>query len=352
MSPIKDKNKTRVHPCIRKMIELVTTKSQSFSATASFNLCFYGRQVHQIARSFRDRYIPWHARRVNRVERDTERMEFQQTSNPRSFPLQHSLERKPSEDNSVKQSVTGPKLPVEGSSVSCVSSCADGTRVRKRKSRWDEPGDIEYPSKKDFRSKFSGNEQHENMDVDAPPGFSSPVNRQLSQSNPSPPSTVSQRCKTVMGQPQDRYISRLPTSFGVPCSLLKKIGTPDDKGEGAAAAAASWIVAPAMTFHPFPPLPVYPRGDNPHVKEEQSWRNCNFQRDRNPNTLGQRYFKQQKWNNLRSGGHQWNHSKYGPAGFNGPNQSQPNIGVGYGENDANGSYNTGFCQQQQLQPHH
>ncbi|KAK1407678.1 hypothetical protein QVD17_39300 [Tagetes erecta] len=297
------------------------------------------KEVHKMARNFRDRYIPWSARRVSRAaERDTDWMEFQQNSNLKSFPLQQA---RPSEaaDNSIKQSVS----PVEGPPASCISSCTDAPRIRKRKSRWDEPGDVgpdlQSPSKKEFRSNNGASEQKQtsgdDMDVDAPPGFC-------------PPSTSTRHCRTVMGQPQDRYISRLPTAFGLPCSLLKKLGTP--AGEGAS--AESWIVAPGMTFHPFPPLPLYPRSENLHVKEEESWHNCNFGRDRNPNTLGKRYFKQQKWNYPRPGvGQQWNPNKYGPAGFRGPNQDQPNINVGYGWNEANGTYNTGNRYYQQ-QPHH
>ncbi|KAI7730288.1 hypothetical protein M8C21_003030 [Ambrosia artemisiifolia] len=285
------------------------------------------KEVHQYARNFRDRFIPWSARRVNRVERDSDRMEFQQNSNVKSSPLP---QKRPSEvaDNSVKQSISS----VEGPSASCLSSCTNRTRTRKRKSRWDQPGDVgpdlQSPSKKEFRPNTGASEQQktnrEDMDVDAPPGFS-------------PPSTSTHHSKTVMGQPQDRYISRLPTAFGLPCSLLKKLGT--SNGEGAA--MESWVVAPGMTFHPFPPLPLYPRSENRHAKEE-SWRDCNFSRDRNPNTLGKRYFKQQKWTYPRSGGgQQWNSNKYGPAGFGGPNLNQPNMGVGYGGNEANGTHNTG-----------
>ncbi|KAK9049221.1 hypothetical protein SSX86_031812 [Deinandra increscens subsp. villosa] len=368
------------------------------------------KEVHQIARNFRDRYIPWSARRVHRPERDTARMEFQENSNSKSFPLQQRRpsevadnpikqihrperdtarmefqerdtarmefqerdtarmgfqensnlksfplqQRRPTEvaDNPIKQSAS----PVEVPSASCLSSCTDGTRTRKRKSRWDQPGDVvpdlQSLSTKEFMPNTGANEQQqtksEAMDVDAPPGFC-------------PPSTATHHCKPVMGQPQDRYISRLPTAFGLPCSLLKKLGT--THGEGAP--AESWIVAPGMTFHPFPPLPVYPRSENRHVKEEESWRHVkaeeswgnphNFHRDRNPNTLGRRYFKQQKWNYSRSsGGQQWNPNKYGPAGSGGPNRNQPNMGVGYGGNETNGTYNTGnsyYQQQQQQQAH-
>lgn len=314
------------------------------------------KEVHQIARNFRDRHIPWSARRVNRAERDTERNEFQQNSNFRSLQSQQSREIRPCEvadNNIIKRSLgantnTPPVVSttLEGSSASCLSSCTDGTRIRKRKSRWDQPAS---PSKKEFRSKL-GSENMNNvegdMDGDAPPGFASPINRT------SIPSLAFHQCKTVMGQPQERYVSRLPTAFGIPCSLVKKIGTAEE-----GAVAESWIVAPAMTYHPFPPLPIYPRGENRHVKE-QSWGKCtdrtrvpfnqpNFSRDRNTNTLGKRYFKQQKWSNNSKSGFPWNPNKYGPPGFTGPNKNQPNIGVGYGGNEANGTYNTASYYQHQ-----
>lgn len=296
------------------------------------------REVHQMARRFRDRHIPWSARRVIRAELDTERIDSQQNSKFKRITSQHSRDRRPFED---ADNSTDPRI-LEGSSVSCpTSTSTDQTRIRKRKSRWDESADVipefESPSRKEFRST---NYENVDMDVDgqAPPGFSSPVNRQLLfQSNPS---TDTHRCKPVMGQPQDRYNSRLPTSFGIPCSVFRKLETREPNG----AAAESWVVAPAMTFHPFPPLPKYPRDENPmnHVKE-QPWRNPNFNqpgfhRDRNANTLGRRYFKQQKWNNSRPG-HQWNPNKFGPAGFN---QNQSNAGVGYGGNE---NYGNGFYQQ-------
>lgn len=313
------------------------------------------KQVHQIARNFRDRWIPWSARKVNRADRDIERMENQGSPNFKTIPVPHDRDRRPPEvaDNCIQQSLSGVDArTVEGSAASCLSSCTDGTRTRKRKSRWDQPGDIESPSNKEHRSKSGRSQQVNHMvqeerqinndeDGDAPPGFSSPINRQLFPSNAPSTSTDTHRCKSVMGYPQERYISRLPTSFGVPCSVVQQLGTPE--GE-------SWSVGPATTFHPFPPLPSYPR------KEEQLWRNnctsttnsatdmpfnqSNFQRFRSSNsnnTLGRRYFKQQKWNNSRSG-LPWNHNKYGSAGFN----------HGYGRNEAAGMMNgNNFYQQPQ-----
>ncbi|MFS7988508.1 putative [histone H3]-lysine(4) N-trimethyltransferase [Helianthus anomalus] len=219
------------------------------------------KEVHLYARNFRDRYIP-RARSVNWVERNPYRMDIQQNLNVKSSSLQ---QKRPSEVayNSAKQPISS----VEGPFAACVSSCTDGTRsrTRKRKSRWDQPGDtrpdLQFLSKKEFRSNTGASDTNrEDMDVDAdaPPGFS-------------PPSTATHHSIAVMGQPQDRYISRLQVAFGLPSSLLKKLGTLN--GEGAA--AESWVVAPGMTFHPFPPLPLYPRSENRHAKEEL-WRNCNL----------------------------------------------------------------------------
>ncbi|XP_071692179.1 histone-lysine N-methyltransferase ASHH2-like [Rutidosis leptorrhynchoides] len=275
------------------------------------------KQVHTISRNFRDRFIPRHARRVNWAERDHERIEYPPSSN---FKSSHSFnrERWPSEDadNNTKQSLdrnTPPvdTKPTEGSSASC-NGPTDPTRTRKRKSRWDEPGVLESLPNKESRLKTD----NADVDGDAPPGFSSPVKR----SN-----------KPVMGQPQERYNSRLPTSFGIPLSVLKKTGTSNSE------VSESWIVGPAMTFHPFPPLPLHPR-EKERV-QGGPFSQPDFQRFRNmANTVDRRYFKQQKWNHPRPG-HQWPHpNKYGPPHFNGPNH--PNVGVRYGSNEVNGTHNT------------
>ncbi|KAI3689061.1 hypothetical protein L2E82_47009 [Cichorium intybus] len=102
-----------------------------------------------------------------------------------------------------------------------------------------------------------------------------------------------------------RYNSRLPIAFGIPSSILRQIGVP-----ATTSAADSCVVAPAMTFHPFPPLPLYP---NRHVDAGQY-----NERFRKPNTMGRRYYKQHKWNYSRPGP-TWNpNNKYGPGQF-GPN---------------------------------
>ncbi|KAJ9566974.1 hypothetical protein OSB04_002940 [Centaurea solstitialis] len=305
------------------------------------------KQVHQIARNFRDRWIPWSARKVNWADRDVDRMENQSSPSFKTVPVQHDRDRRPSEvaDNCIQQSVSGvdARTSVEGSAASCLSSCTDGTRTRKRKSRWDQPGDIESPSN---RPKTGGSRQvnhtvqeerqinnDEDGDGDAPPGFSSPINRQLFPSSAPSTSTDTHRCKSVIGYPQERYVSRLPTSFGIPCSAVQQLGTPE--GE-------SWSVGPATTFHPFPPLPPYPRREE---QTDMQFNQPNFQRFRNSNsnnTLGRRYFKQQKWNNSRSG-LPWNHhNKYGSAGFNqGYNRRNDAAGM------MNGSCGNNFYQQPQ-----
>lgn len=273
------------------------------------------KQVHQIARNFRDRWIPWPARKIIRADRDVERTEHHPTSNYKTFQGQNSH----STDRDRRLPEASDKPPVEASTASCLDG-ARTTRTRKRKSRWDEPGDITAIPDMLLLSQLKTTEsqlgQTQDMDGDAPPGFASPANRQLSASTSGDP-------KVAKGHLQDRYNSRLPTAFGIPSSILRKIGVP---AEG----ADSWVVAPAMTFHPFPPLPAHPR----HVKE-QAWRGCTdstqhnepgFQRFRNPNTLGRRYYKQHKWNNNPRSGLPWGPNKYGPGP--GPNYVGPNQGYG------------------------
>ena len=114
----------------------------------------------------------------------------QPTSNFKTFQGQnsHSTDRRLPEvsDNSIKPPLTVHTPPVEASAASCVSSCTDGTRIRtrKRKSRWDQPGDITtlIPdiALVTNESQQHGQTKNDDMDEDAPPGFSSPVvNRQL-----------------------------------------------------------------------------------------------------------------------------------------------------------------------------
>lgn len=168
------------------------------------------------------------------------------------------------------------------------------TRTRKRKSRWDQPSDFKLPNYQNLSSSqepetgsvktaFSDLqlssepkvmkqdiERHiqekfcsgvavvknlacQNSDDDVPPGFGSPEEDHHMRSE-----TQVLRGEVVVGYLQDRYYSHLSVSYGIPMSLVQKLGTPDSvtKTDG----HQCWTVAPSMPFHPFPPLPPYPRG--------------------------------------------------------------------------------------------
>lgn len=337
------------------------------------------RQVHQIARNFRDRWIPRHLRKFGFADREDNKTEFPRSS---SFNRYHATQNnrsdhygRPSEANDcVKQSTPAGDAGIqEGSSASCVGvvSPTSGTKTRKRKSRWDQPAETNsdlislqhkeqriestrFESTVDRQDKLNREESscpgsvkgsigHDETKIvleDVPPGFSSPL-------KPPPgvaASTVFHSActfDTVIGHPQERFVSYLPISYGIPLSIMQQFGTPHPETAG------SWVTAPGMPFHPFPPLPPYPRGkkdpspsdevnrlsvDQPaeeaqpdnHLPATSNSNDCtpsttgdqpdaevpctnnHFTSKRGRESsydLGRRYFKQQKWN----------HTKIGPA---------------------------------------
>uniref|UniRef100_A0A5B6ZFR2 Histone-lysine N-methyltransferase ASHH2 n=1 Tax=Davidia involucrata TaxID=16924 RepID=A0A5B6ZFR2_DAVIN len=280
------------------------------------------KQVHQIARNFRDRWIPRPVRKISCMDSDDGRMEFHRGSNCNRFLASHNHWRdqsvRPMETiDCVKQStVATPPVDSgiqEGCSASSSSGCAtNGTRTRKRKSRWDQPAETNPPRspqhkepkiqpsllqksysspqpeiaevvldhkngiRKDAREEknFPGcvhnfsqqvdagraDEGMQNIDEDVPPGFLPPHNGPLVSSNTSSTSidhgenvNLAKCPNVVMGYLRERFSSRLSVSYGIPLSVVQQFGTPQaDIVEG-------WVVAPGMPFHPFPPLPPYPR---------------------------------------------------------------------------------------------
>lgn len=336
------------------------------------------------------------------MDRDENKTEFPRSSNSNRFSASHNNwsdhPGRPSEAiDCVRQSVvatTSVNAGIqEGSSASCSGVCpTSGSKTRKRKSRWDQPAwdhpvvtnpassSLQHKEQKvepkglescslpgigevslDCVNKFnredtdvSGcvNDQYQldkadiahdgkqNALDDLPPGFSSPLKPSMGLSLG--PSTVCHmKCPfdTVIGTPQEKFISRLPVSYGIPLSIMQQFGTPH------AETAGSWVVAPGMPFHPFPPLPLFPRDEkDPSPSEDVNRLSVNQpaeeQRDshlpptshsnestpcitgnqpdadilctNNQHTskrgrgwshdLGRKYFKQQKWN----------HSKLGP----------------------------------------
>ncbi|KAE8659003.1 Glutathione S-transferase family protein [Hibiscus syriacus] len=204
------------------------------------------KQVHQIARNFRDKWIRKPVRKHGYRDKDEGWMEFHWVSASNNHWLGQAI-RAIEAINSGTQSVAGTSMETStkegGSSPSAGVSQTSSTRIRKRKSRWDQPAD---PEKIDSR-----------FQQDGPPGFSSPLNTSLVA--PAAPSTAtgfpqpkvcpSKFPDAVVAHPQKRFISRLLVSFGIPVPILQQCGSP--QGES----LVIWRIAPGMPFHPFPPLP-------------------------------------------------------------------------------------------------
>ena len=287
-------------------------------------------QVHQIARNFRDRWIPKYLRRQCYLDRDDNKTEFSRSTNYNRYSPTRNNEsdraRRPSEaTDCVKQSAPAtPSVDAgsqEGISASYVAvSQSSGTRTRKRKSRWDQPAEtnldlsslqpkeqktehhqfesnpvpgsgelsVEYKDKLNredtngagfvnvschVNKAETGHDEIKDVLDDVPPGFSSTLKR-------SPDSSVASatifhsNCPSanVVGHPQEKFSSRLPVSYGIPLSIIQQFGTPHEETAG------SWVIAPGMPFQPFPPLPSFPRdklkdpppsGDSSHSSVNQ-----------------------------------------------------------------------------------
>ncbi|KAG7032825.1 Histone-lysine N-methyltransferase ASHH2 [Cucurbita argyrosperma subsp. argyrosperma] len=363
------------------------------------------KQVHQIARSFRDRWFPRHNRKFGYSEREDGRLEAYRGSNCSRFTASHSYrhdqDSRPTDAiDCVKQSSIPVSLPdAHPAEVCSVASTAghllDGQKIRKRKSRWDLPADtsldlrfkeqklestlvqqfdssqidsvgvapmlIDKVNSVDKDSSLSDSVEVccrqdediradsavQNIPEDIPPGFSSPFNLPVASSSPfstvlDPPrqSIGNLSCAfSTVGHPQERYISRLPVSYGIPFSIVQQCGT------SCAENMECWDVAPGVPFHPFPPLPPYPRGTRDPLMSAcgTADRQCSqegqadshdsrtsFSEEGTPCTsttyqqdlcilsnnqqilkqakessydLGRRYFRQQKWRNTQFGPH-------------------------------------------------
>lgn len=377
-------------------------------------------QVHQIARNFRDRWIPRPVRKNSYLDRNDVRIEVRKVANSNRFSSSPNFWRdqdaRPTEAiDCVKQSIDTTSYDTglqEGCSAPSVGGClTNETKPRKRKSRWDQPAEpnpgstyqhkeqklestsieqsesrllqggveeildpTEMVSRKKTNSPGSvynhyerdeasrADHERQNIPEDFPPGFSSP--RALGSSYASstatelPQEPVCHRkhsFNAVIGQPQDRFISRLPVSYGIPLSTVQQFGTPQ------AGRVDSWVIAPAMPFHPFPPLPPFPRDNKDHPPshalntltmnqpvEAQRDTCCPapcyidgtpqsidipgansqqpFKRARESSyDLGRRYFRQEKWNTAKMGppwlrrrngwGHLGDNSRGGSSGI-------------------------------------
>ncbi|KAI9199935.1 hypothetical protein LWI28_000551 [Acer negundo] len=276
------------------------------------------RQVHQIARNFRDTWIPKSCRKSSYMDRDDSRMDFHRGGvNCNRFSISqqnnwHDQSVRPSEAiDCVKQSpfatTSVDSTANEVGSAPCTGgSQTNGTKTRKRKSRWDQPAEtnldsgslnhkeqkIESRLLKQYESGPFSKVEHTdkvsredsncpssvynncNKDEtissedggqitqdDIPPGFSSPLDHpplgssDASSTTDHPHQNVSHlKCpfEVAIGYPQGKFISRLPVSYGIPLHILEQFGSPQ------AETVDSWVIAPALPFHPFPPLPPSP----------------------------------------------------------------------------------------------
>ncbi|KAF8411731.1 hypothetical protein HHK36_004289 [Tetracentron sinense] len=402
-------------------------------------------QVHQIARNFRDRWIRRTIRKVSCSDRDDGKLELQGEPNcnwfSSSYKRWHDQSVRPSEaidcvSRAMLATTPLDANPPEGSSAPTVAGCpTNGTKTRKRKSRWDQPAEMnpdpqspkhskEHKIEPSSQQKLESNPQQpeigkelldqgievnreendcngrvynllqqdesataydarQHVQEDAPPGFSSPLNITPAPSNASttnsfthPQQNVSHlSCAgdVVMGCPQEKYLSHLPVSYGIPLSLVHQFGTSHAETD-------SWMIGPTMLFHPFPPLPPFPRdkSDTPpcaanpaitkNVPEEvqrpgrgsatyhtgpsspctSGARPPDMEVTGSNNQqmlervgcssygLGRRYFRQQKWNS-RNCGPPWLRRRNG-WGFKGNNSrsGEYNVSVGNVASEVNG----------------
>ncbi|TYI82916.1 hypothetical protein E1A91_D05G254900v1 [Gossypium mustelinum] len=267
-------------------------------------------KVHEIAQNFRDTWIPKPLRKHSYRDKVERRMEFCRylDCNRVSASHNHSREQaiRSTEAITVVETTT-----LDTSHEICSSSptgvCqTNGTKIRKRKSRWDQPAetqkiDSRSPKKHEYSQltilgKPTSNHMNkmsrwdkechdilckgEAVNVvngkhrfqgDAPPGFSSPCSASLVSSTAAltatsfpQPKTCQLKCpEMTIAHPQTRLISRLPVSYGIPLPIVQQFGAPKDES------VESWVIAPGMPFHPYPPLPPSPcphgRKDTPPV---------------------------------------------------------------------------------------
>ncbi|GFP89855.1 histone-lysine n-methyltransferase ashh2 [Phtheirospermum japonicum] len=179
------------------------------------------RQVHQTARNFRDRWIPKSLRKNNRMEKNDLRPESHHRSSY-GGPSRLSDHRSPKNGKS---------------SDSIISSTneTNGTKIRKRKSRWDIPVD-DHPHSRP-RTDSTAGDKNPKFDENTLPEFSAPC------------SNIT--CNMVLGDLQSRFVSSLPVSYGISCSAVQQCGV--RQGER----PDEWRIALGVPFCPFPPLPPH-----------------------------------------------------------------------------------------------
>lgn len=329
-------------------------------------------QVHQIARNFRDRWIPRCFRKFGGMDRDDCRMEFHRGSNHDRLSASHSNSIDcagiPSE---TLDCIAKPVLASSSIDVGMpdVSSGSRGTR--KRKSRWDQPSKGDLGAESNMASYGA-----KNMDEDVPPGFSFPLNHPVLPCDACVNDIDHKKGRTsyanhphgvAMGHSQPRFSSRLSVAYGVPISIVQQFGIYQ------AETSENWIVAPGMPFQPFPPLPPYPREKIKHATTSQAGQKHeevslnstfksqnpprtseatavgmetlrainqpDFQQISGPHNLPRKYFRQQKWNTSTAGPPCQKRIGWGSMGNNSRN-GMCQASLGSGLNELSSSYSS------------
>ncbi|XP_017421531.1 histone-lysine N-methyltransferase ASHH2 isoform X2 [Vigna angularis] len=223
------------------------------------------KQVHQIARSFRDRWFPRPNRKHGYLDRDDNRMESHRTFNGNRFSASHShrheQDLRAAEAMDCSQQSMHVTTPVDADTQeSCPAHSVDGVEIkgpkkRKRKSRWDQPAKSNSLSD----AVMSSVGESQNIHEDVPPGFSCPIGP-LNASSLNSGNLVLQNASRsgcpsdlVVGHSKRKFNSRLPVAYGMPWSVAQQYGTPHTEFP------ERWVTAPGIPFVPFPPLPPYPR---------------------------------------------------------------------------------------------
>lgn len=262
-------------------------------------------QVQQIARNFRDKWIPRAIKRVEPSDRDVG-PDSQRSYGARSLFKRHlDLGSRDSDaivcvSEPMEQPMVPTLLNQHGETFAHLTdnNSNSGTGTRKRKSRWDQPSDdkvsvqqniwsreeqttepclklkktafsnVEFSSTTEvLRHSFESQTEdsgassrktlvRHSTDEEVPPGFGSPLNNHVSCE------IINPRGEVVVGHRQDRYLSHMTVSYGIPVTLVQKLGTPDCEVDSED--YNPWKIAPSIPFHPFPPLPSYPRGQPNH----------------------------------------------------------------------------------------
>ncbi|KAL8467061.1 hypothetical protein ACS0TY_035953 [Phlomoides rotata] len=327
------------------------------------------RQVYQIARNFRDRWIPRSLRKNCFLETDDRKVEFHQQSSYGKLSVSSGdRSGKPSESTECYDTQVVASGAVDHSPASGCSNGTNGTRIRKRKSRWDNPAD-EYVHPR-IRTGLSG----DGIDEDAPPGFSSPCKVSMGSTaldHQERDTCVKHPCNIILADFQERFIACMPVTYGVPSSVVKQFGALE------AEAADIWSVAPGLPFHPFPPLPpsINNKEDQPTSsfseavdkadlnngvcfarhsdKKRTTWSSDapmnnnlvanelpDFQQEGYSGNLGRKYFRQHKLNHSKLPP-PWIRMRNGWGSTGNPRNSIPGVGFGNGANQFVNPYFSG-----------